>query len=160
MTGGSRTEILDQRSKDARVGASRPTVQGVWSLISCEVKSGRKMLDQPYGPNPRGYLIYTADGYMSVDFMAAERPPSGDPETTPIGDRLLLAKTYHSYCGRYSFDGKSVFHHVEVSLEPEAVGTTKVRTVTFDRGRLVLEAAIAPVTGPPAIARIVWKRRE
>jgi hypothetical protein len=116
------------------------------------------LIDRPFGPHPRGYLIYTADGYMSVDFMAAERPPSSDPRLSSTDDRLLLIKTYHSYCGRYSFDGTTVHHHVEVSLVPEDVMTTKVRTVTFEGDYLILEAAIASDESQPALAQIKWKR--
>ena len=39
---------------------------------TCADENGK--IDYPLGPNTRGYIMYTADGYMSVSMSAGDRP--------------------------------------------------------------------------------------
>ena len=47
---------------------------GAWNLVGYTCKAGDRELDSPLGPDPVGYILYTADGHMSVQIAAAERP--------------------------------------------------------------------------------------
>jgi lipocalin-like protein len=43
-------------------GAVSPDITGSWRLVSWEVSSEGGGSEQPFGPDPRGLLIYSADG--------------------------------------------------------------------------------------------------
>lgn len=46
---------------------SEHTLVGTWSLVSATLMDGEGMkIAEPYGPNPRGMLIYAEDGSVSV----------------------------------------------------------------------------------------------
>jgi hypothetical protein len=134
--------------------ASGKDLVGVWRLVSCEqlLESGERKL--PFGPGPRGFLIYAESGFMVAHLMARKRPARASSDT----ERLEAMRTYQSYGGRYSFDGTTVTHHVEVGLQPGDVGEDKARKVELDEDTLVLSAR-SPEGGKPVYeARVEWRR--
>ena len=54
--------------------AGSPLV-GRWSLISFEVIADTGEIRYPYGQTPVGYILYAADGFMSVAVMSGDRRP-------------------------------------------------------------------------------------
>ena len=48
---------------------------GTWRLVSWEHQDGAGQITFPVGRDPQGYIIYTADGYVSVQMMTARRQP-------------------------------------------------------------------------------------
>src|SRR5438874_360176 len=98
---------------------------GVWRLVSCEQRFQSGELQLPFGDDPIGYLVYTAEGFMVVDFMTRERPPGMSSDA----ERLAALDSYHSYGGRFSYSEGVVTHHVEFGLLPSDVGSHKQRRV-------------------------------
>jgi Lipocalin-like domain len=47
---------------------------GVWRLVTYSGEHENSDETQPFGPNPRGFLIYTADGFVSAQLMKPGRP--------------------------------------------------------------------------------------
>ena len=119
---------------------------GTWKLISWEVTQPDGTIQYPYGKDVVGYLIYTADGYMSAEIMDPDRRQS-DPrfpleaaaaQTLPDPDRARAYSTYLSYCGTYTVEGDTVTHHVKAGLVPSWTGSEQARHFKFDHGRLII----------------------
>ncbi len=121
---------------------------GTWKLVSWEVTQADGRIHHPYGRNVVGYLIYSADGYMSAEIMDPDRRQS-DPgfpleiataQTLGDPDRARAYSTYVSYCGTYTVEGDAVTHHVRAGLIPSWTGWEQRRTFGIDHGRLVIRA--------------------
>ena len=135
---------------------------GTWKLLSWEVKQPDGTVQYPYGKNVVGYLIYTADGYMSAEIMDPDRQ-QGDPafplepaaaQTLPDADRARAYTTYLSYCGTYTIDGDTVTHHVKAGLIPSWTGSEQPRPFKFDQGRLIIGAGKHKLTWERALQHV------
>jgi hypothetical protein len=141
----------------------RTTIIGAWTLVSYESTAlDGSDLHYPLGPDARGIIMYTADGYMSAQIMRAGRDPfgSGDPHLAGDDEFASAARGYLSYTGPYTvLDGGLIAHHVEVSLLPNWVGGTQYRAAHLDDSHLEL-APSAPIEldGGMRNARLVWRR--
>ena len=105
-------------------------------------------------------IIYTGDGHMSVAIMRPDRTPfpSGDLLGGSDAEKVRAAEGYVSYCGRYSYLGASVVHHVDVSFFPNWCGGDQERRVELCGDRLTLEATPQVIQGVEQTARLVWER--
>jgi hypothetical protein len=119
---------------------------GTWKLVSWEISQPDGAIHYPYGKDVIGYLIYTADGYMSAEIMNPDRQQS-DPafplevataQTLPDTDRARAYSTYLSYCGTYTVKGNTVTHHVKAGLIPGWTGSEQPRPFRFEQGCLVI----------------------
>lgn len=108
---------------------------GAWSLTAVERRgAGGEPLAPPI-EDRLGYLIYDASGYVGVSIMRPGRPPYA--EDGPAADEALAQfGGYDSRFGRFAVDeaAGTVTHHVEGSLNPNAVGDhTRFYTLAGDR---------------------------
>jgi hypothetical protein len=109
----------------------------------------------------RGYLLYSAEGYMSGNLGPARRKRGvierigPDPEST---DRPRRNRRYIAYTGRYTVDGNTVTHHVEASLFPLWVGRPEVREFQFDGDRLTLRTGPLKRGRHTMVAQLIWER--
>ncbi len=119
---------------------------GTWKLVSWEVMQADGTIQYPYGKEVIGYLIYTADGYMSAEIMNPDRQQS-DPnfpremagaQTLPEADRARAYSTYLSYCGNYTVEGQTLTQHVKVGLIPSWTGSDQPRPFRFSQGYLII----------------------
>ena len=133
---------------------------GSWKLVSFEFKSADGTVSYPYGVNPRGYIFYNPDGYMSVEFMPADRSPfqSQDPMGGTTQEKAAAVDTFFAYCGTYEVQGNEVVHHIEVSLVPNWTGKDQRRFYRFEGQRLTLTTAPQLFRGQTQIATLVWER--
>jgi Lipocalin-like domain len=131
---------------------------GAWELVGYEVPAEHR---HPLGHRPLGQLLYSADGYMAVHYMAGDRPllASENWRRTTDEEKLAAVRTYGSYSGRYTWLGDLVEHHVDASIHPNWIGTTLVRRVDFDGPEMVLSAGAPDPTLPPTPV-LRWRRRE
>ncbi|MGI5132887.1 lipocalin-like domain-containing protein [Pseudonocardia sp. CA-107938] len=137
---------------------------GAWELVGYEVPAAPPPQRHPLGARPLGQLVYTADGYMAVHYMAGERPllAAENWRTASDGERLAAVATYGGYSGRYEWLGDRVAHHVDASIYPNWIGTTLVRNAVLDGDLLVLRATVddpAPEPGRPPAPVLRWRRR-
>lgn len=111
------------------------SIVGTWILVSVKAKNTNDDEIYPFGDNPVGKIIYTADGDMSVVCMRADRPKfaSGDPLGGTFEEIKQAFEGLDAYCGTYEIDtGNGVVkHHVEACRFPNWEGTTQVRNFTF-----------------------------
>lgn len=132
---------------------------GSWQLQSWTIGySNSDRLSHPFGESPEGLLLYTPDGRMSASVARHDRdlfPQGKSIKSLPKDIRADAYNSYFHYAGRYHFDGKSVVHKVEMSLNPNFVGTQQVREFEFDDGRLTLRG-IDRVGEIDRIHTLVW----
>jgi aminoglycoside phosphotransferase (APT) family kinase protein len=145
------------RKRDAPSSAMAQTkysLVGTWKLVSFKVPNDKGELEDRFGPNPTGFLTYTADGRVSVIMANSRRKPftSWPP---PAEDATATFLTFASYAGTYAFSGDKVTHHIEVSLIQALVNTDQVRSVKLEGDRLTLRGGGLLGGG---VTELVWER--
>jgi hypothetical protein len=117
-----------------------------------------------FGKAPRGFLTYGRDGRMMVLIVKDERPKPTATDLTKMTDRerAELFGTMAAYGGTYTFDGKTVTHHVDISWNQVWTGTDLVRTVQFDGRKLLLRTGPQPsdIDGTMSIFALTWEKVE
>jgi hypothetical protein len=96
-------------------------ILGTWRLLSCELRSSDGEVSYPMGRDAVGYIMYSADGTMSVAFMRANRPKFAVDDVlggTPA-EKAAAVTSYISYAGASDVGDGEVQHHIEVSLREE-----------------------------------------
>ncbi len=133
---------------------------GTWRLVAWENRDTQGQVTWPAGHDARGYLIYTADGYMSVQIMTANRPPfaAGDLLGGSPPEKAGATESYTAYAGRYEQRETTVIHHVDVSLFPNWVGTQQERLLDMSGERLTLSTGPLLLGGKQQTAHLIWER--
>jgi len=111
--------------------AQEPSIAGTWVLAAADklLPDGTRVAD--YGENPHGLMIFTADGYYSVQIYRDERLKfsSGDKfKGTPEEYREASLSTSVHF-GRYSVDSAkhTITFKIDRSSVPNQDDTTAVR---------------------------------
>jgi Lipocalin-like domain len=106
-------------------------------------------------------IMYSPDGYMAVVSMPNGRKPtaksSGGPDlnaATPE-ERAEAAKGMVCYAGHYELKDGVLQHHVEMALNPNAVGQTIIRRAELN-GRDLTLSSVPDAKG--GFRRIRWRR--
>lgn len=131
---------------------SEADIIGVWRLISnLDVDEDGATSEGPLGPHPKGLLIYSGHGYMSVSMMRTGRlsGASSGPGKPPT--------TYMGYSGTWRLIDGVVVHEVEVSSHPRMVNTTQIREAVLADARLTLYAT-ALIDGRAQRRVLSWQR--
>jgi hypothetical protein len=133
---------------------------GTWRLVSFAVRDEGGRIDYPFGRDAVGFITYTADGQMTVQFGRAARARlvAGDWVGATPTEIETAARDYFAYCGTYEFGDGEVTHRVAFSLMPNWIGGELVRRVAFDGDRVTLSTPPTPVGGRQQIATLVWQR--
>lgn len=111
--------------------AQEPSIVGTWVLTGAEklLPDGRRLPD--YGPSPHGLVIFTADGYYSVQIYRAERLKfsSGDKYKGTPEEYKEASLGMSVHFGRYSVDPvkHTISFKVDRSSVPNSDDTTAVR---------------------------------
>lgn len=110
-----------------------PNIVGTWVLAAADkfLPDGTRVSD--YGENPHGLVIFTSDGYYSLQIYRAERLKfsSGDKfDGTPEEYKDASLSMSVSF-GRYNFDPVkgTITFHIDRSSVPNRDDTTSVRSV-------------------------------
>jgi len=117
----------------------------------------------PFGTEPEGLILYTADGFMSAQLARRGRTPfaSGDWFDGTPEEYEEEATGYIAYSGPFHVDEaiQELTHTMSVSLFPNWEGQTQVRLVQFQNDRLHLSTENPIVSGGKLVhAYLVWKR--
>jgi hypothetical protein len=160
------------RSEEA---AGRPAIIGAWLLESIVDALEDGTYSHWMGERPKGAIIYSASGHMSVQFMRDPRPTipeakpregdaaklaGADPFAALEADSLRdLVRGYYAYFGRYEVapGGDAITHFVETSLRPEEVGVEYRRAIRIEGDRLYISLN-AEVDGVPRRRVLTWRR--
>ncbi|WP_396271448.1 lipocalin-like domain-containing protein [Granulicella arctica] len=148
-------------STDSVLAARKPFV-GVWTLESFTETTGSSEEVSPLGNAPLGFLIYTAEGFVSAQLMRRDREAVGsDPWAGEKSDEGAdLTTGYIAYCGRYEVDesNSEVLHIPIVALLPNLVDREQHRSFKFEGRTLTLVIMQATSTGVMIKSRLVWNR--
>jgi len=111
----------------------RDKFTGTWKLKEWVYRRKGREDSHPYGVDASGMLMYNRHGSMSAILMRADRSEESD-------------SGYVSYYGTYKVDQQSVTHHVELSLRPQWLGKSLVRSYEFKEQDQILILSTRAVT--------------
>jgi hypothetical protein len=136
---------------------------GTWRLVSDvrqDVETGAKT--DNFGKHPVGFLSYARDGRMCAIEVAEQRPSPADLAKLTDSDRAALFKTMLAYAGTFSFDGKVVTHHVDISWNNNWTGTNQLRNARLEANRLYITTNAQPSTidGKLSVGILTWEKVE
>ena len=136
---------------------------GVWTLVSYTDEQPDGEDTHPFGPEPQGFLIYTADGFVSAQLMRPGRSAfhSSDWHHGTPEEYQESGSGYIAYCGSYEVDEQNatVTHIPSVSLLPNLIHGRQCRSIEMHGDQLTLRATAVPVTNGLSItSRLGWKR--
>src|SRR5260370_11228077 len=133
------------------VAQSAKDLIGTWTIVS--------LSNNPYGPNPKGVLMFDANGKFSQTVMRSDLPKwasnnrnQGTPEE--YKDTALGALAFF---GTYSVSGTDLARHIEGSTYPNIAGTDQKLTNLAVTGDDLKWTNPAPLAGGAPIV-VVWKR--
>ena len=114
---------------------------------------------QPFGPSPAGFILYTADGFMTATIMIPGRKgfAARTPREASLEERAAAFDGYFSYAGRWRLADGRIEHIVLVALNPGMIGSSQWREATLAAGTLTLSADEHTVHGVRRHA-IEWRR--
>jgi Lipocalin-like domain len=136
-------------------------IVGTWQLVSASATTeAGAVIAGPFGTDPEGLLIYTAQGRMSAIISNGGRQPLSiaDRVSSPAEERAGAFSTFIAYAGRYTYSEGRVVHHVELSLVPNWANTELVRLVRFEGERMVLRTPPISIGGVSEVVDLVWER--
>jgi hypothetical protein len=119
------------RTVSASAMAQDASIVGTWVLTAAEklLPDGKRVPD--YGPNPHGLVIFTADGYYSVQIYRAERLKfsSGDKFKGTLEEYKDASLSMSVHFGRYTVDPvkHTITFQIDRSSVPNLDDTTAVR---------------------------------
>ena len=132
---------------------------GSWTLVSSVVELGGNRIE-PFGPNPKGALIFDANGRYAAMIMRPGLPKlASDNRTTatPEEAKAIIASSI-AHFGSYVVNeaDKTITFHIETSTHPNWDATEQKRTFTISGDELKYIGVSAVVGG--AAATLTWKR--
>ena len=107
---------------------------GSWKVLSYKAQIvGQDNWREPIGSNPKGYVIFTAEGRF-IQFITASgrKPPTNDAE------RAALLNSMSAYSGRYTVDNDQVTIIVDTSWSETHQGERQkqVRFIKLEGNKL------------------------
>jgi hypothetical protein len=141
----------------------RERLVGSWRLVSYEARHGDgRPAAYPLGEDAKGYILYTANGFMSAQIMRLDRPlyqADGLSDGTDA-ESAEAARGYVAYSGPYHVEDDSVVvHQPEVSLFPNWVDATASRMAVLVGRRLELTTTAPVRFGEEQLTVVlVWER--
>jgi Lipocalin-like domain len=141
--------LLASTAFGAALAQSGKDLVGTWTLVSADT----------FGPNPKGALMFDANGHVSAHLMRSDLPKyasknrgQGTPEEYKATVQGMI-----SYFGTYSLNGTDLLFHIEGSSFPNWNGTDQKRTNITITGDELKWTQPTPSAGGSPVA-VVWKR--
>jgi Lipocalin-like domain len=157
------TRTPDSETPDLEGSRFASQLIGVWTLVSYTHEQADREDTHPFGLQPQGFLIYTADRFVSAQLMKPGRSPFHSSEWdhgTPE-EYQESGSGYIAYCGTYEVDEEkaTVTHIPSVALLPNLIHGRQCRSIDLQGDRLILRTASAPAAnGFYVTSRLEWKR--
>lgn len=136
-------------------------VIGAWRLLAWEIDfEGLDEPVHPFGKDPIGWLVYSADGAMSAQLMSAGRTGLGGRSIRKLSDqeRIEVLETFFAYAGRYRIEGDVIIHEVDVALNPDFIGQDQHRKAVLEDDRLILTGNETDARGRQRRHCLKWQR--
>ncbi|HYK34596.1 lipocalin-like domain-containing protein [Alloacidobacterium sp.] len=123
---------------------------GTWKLVDYSFLREDGTVEKPWGDHVVGYLLYSAEGYMSGNLSPAGRRHNVE--------KASRKRDYIAYAGPYTVEGDTVTHHVEVSLFPNWLGTAQLRYHKREGNRLILRTPPIPSGDGVVAVQLTWEK--
>ena len=133
---------------------------GAWTMVSITVNQGGQKKIEPFGPTPKGSLIFESNGRFSITVTRTDLPKFGSGSRvagTPEENAAIVQGTI-AYFGTYSVgvEDHLVTVHVEGGTFPNWVGTDQKRLFTIIGDEL--RYTNVNRSSGEGTALVVWKR--
>jgi Lipocalin-like domain len=132
---------------------------GSWTLVSSVVEQGGNRVE-PFGPNPKGALIFDTSGrYAAMIARPALPKLASDNRTAATADeaKAIVAGSI-AHFGSYAISevDKTITFRIETSTHPNWDGAEQKRNYTLSGDELKYTVSTAAVGG--GSATLVWRR--
>ena len=140
-------------------GSLAKQIQGSWTLVSSiNEKDGKKT--DTFGPNPRGFMVFTPEGRFSMILMRASLPKfaSNNRLTGTTEENQATVQGSHATFGTYKVTNEKenlVMLHVEGCTFPNWDGQDLPRVITISGDEMKMINPAAAIGGKNYL---VWKR--
>ena len=106
---------------------------GTWTWVSIEGTRPDGTKYQPFGPNPKGFIVFDGNGRFAFLLTSAGRPKfaANNREQGTADENKAAMQGSIAYSGTYSLSDKTLIFNVEASSYPNAEGTQQKRTITL-----------------------------
>jgi len=153
----NKAEAILAMAEAGACGDLNDKLVGAWKLVSASstTKTGERS-ETPYGPNPAGFLTYTADGRVTALISYGGRKPLS--VGAQPAEQAEAFKTFLAYAGRYALSGDKVTHYIEISSIQNYVNKELVRSIKFQGDQITLVTPPTPVNGKVQTVELVWQR--
>lgn len=135
---------------------------GFWKLLTWEVRGPGGQVTYPFGPEPRGLLVYGENGLMTAQLGDPRRAgfAANDRALGAPGELKAAFEGYTAYFGRYEIDEaqRAVIHYPELALFPNYTGSKQVRYIELEGNRLTLSTNPISYQGQPQVYVLVWEK--
>jgi hypothetical protein len=139
----------------------RSQLVGTWELVSSvdHLKNGSTRAYPDAGPHGKGFLIYSADGYMCAQLMNPDRPQWKDEDQPTDAEKISAFDGFSSYCGQYEVNESEavVYHLPKTASFPGFVGTRQRRPATLRGDVLTFADKVNDEPGVESYV-IVWRK--
>jgi hypothetical protein len=148
----------------------RDQLIGAWELIeySAHLPNNKDDKKYPMGPEAKGIIMYTPDGYMSAQLLTPGQSPFSRPEGSE-SEWATVGKSYVAYTGEFFLDeqgdenGPVLLHHMRTASWPGLVGDTQrrlCRIVEEEGGRFLYLSLkeTMKVFGEDRLVVVRWRR--
>ena len=113
-------------------------VLGTWRLESVRLRmEDTGEVVEPFGPDPRGSIIFTPDGRMMTVITASRRTPPTTESEMAAAFRGMMA-----YTGRFTVERNRVVTEVDAAWDPAWEETQQIRIVELEGDRLTLTSEV------------------
>ena len=132
---------------------------GTWKLTGWTVRVVGETKDkEPFGPNAKGRLVITPEGYWIVLITGADRRPAKTHE-----EKVALFDSVLAYSGRYTVEGDKITVRVDMSANEVFTGPNEVQTrfFTLDGDKLTVrtpEIGSAALPGKKIVGTNIFER--
>ncbi|SFS49687.1 lipocalin-like domain-containing protein [Sphingobacterium wenxiniae] len=140
---------------------------GSWKLLSyIEVPIQGEDSLFPMGKNPYGILLYSADGYMSVQIAKEERLLFGsNDKLIATGEEMASAlEGYIAFAGRFKVDNSNaiVSYMIKSSLFPNWKNKVQHRKVDFEGENILYLKSTEPILSNGLLVNsyMTWQRMD
>lgn len=139
----------------------RDRLIGAWELVAFESTLADGRVIAAMGRRAVGSIVYSADGYVSVNLSHGGRERGGEGVFWHALDDDVagpVARRYMAYSGRFEVDEAQEMarHHFDMCLDPALIGTLQERHIRFEDD--MLELSVRRAEGVDNPSRLLWRR--
>jgi hypothetical protein len=138
---------------------STKSLVGTWKLTDWTLRVVGETSDkEPFGPNPKGRLVMTPDGYWIVIITGANRHPAKTAD-----EKVALFDSVLAYSGKYTIQGDKITIQIDMSGNEVFTGRNQTQTRFFkiDGQRLIVrtpEINSAALPGKKIVGTNIFER--